>query len=63
MLGTAEALMATVDESGPRPTRLRAVTLKVYLTSGVKELAVKEVVVTPVESIENAAEPYLMLIW
>lgn len=28
-LGMAAALMATEDESGPRPTMLRAVTLKV----------------------------------
>ena len=29
MLGMAAALMATSDESVPKPTRLRAVTLKV----------------------------------
>ena len=39
-LGMAAALMATSVESAPRPTRVRAVTLKVYITSAVSEIAV-----------------------
>jgi hypothetical protein len=39
-LGIAAALMATSDESVPKPTRLRAVTLNVLMASAVRELAV-----------------------
>ena len=60
--GTAAALMATSDESVPKPTRLRAVTLKVYKTSVVRELAVYDVAVIPEASTEYAPSPILRLI-
>jgi hypothetical protein len=39
-LGLAAALTLSSDESAPKPTIVRAVTLNVYMTSAVRELAV-----------------------
>ncbi len=61
-VGFAAALTLNSDESAPRPTTLRAVILNVYTTSGVRELAVKDVVIISVSIIEYTPVPILELI-
>jgi hypothetical protein len=61
-VGTDAALTFNSVESAPRPTTLRAVILKVYTTSDVRELAVKNVVTIPVASTKYTPVPILELI-